>query len=309
MTEEESKRSKKLDTVGNKDTMNLHNILYQNIISSPYFKGLYEIKSYHEVIDEIYESEPFFKGNNASTAFCLLFKLWTLKLTVKQVQGLITHKDSPHIRALGFLYLRYVCKPADLWDWFGPYLDDEEELLVEAGLHPRSMTIGRLCRDLLTENKWIGTILPRIPVPIARELEKKLKEHPPVGAEPVREEAPPARGFNGNRNAVDYHRNENPGRPYYDSGPRNGRDYNRDQGPDRGYDRPDRRYDARAAPYDCNDRRDPGYRRHSRSPGRDYRSSHGSHRSREDDYSNIKYDDDDRYVIVSFLDPVCAGDS
>lgn len=101
--------------------------------------------------------EPFFKGTHASTAFCLLYKLWTLKLTVKQVQGLITHTDSPyvgrafarivmpanthfsHIRALGFLYLRYVCKPADLWEWYEPYLDDEEELQVEGGAKPRSM--------------------------------------------------------------------------------------------------------------------------------------------------------------------------
>ncbi|KNC97504.1 uncharacterized protein SPPG_09470 [Spizellomyces punctatus DAOM BR117] len=183
-TTDDSKRSKRLETVGNKDTMNLHNILYQNIISSPYFKSLYEKKTYHEVIDEIYNQvsslEPFFKGTHASTAFCLLYKLWTLKLTVKQVQGLITHTDSAHIRALGFLYLRYVCKPADLWGWYEPYLDDDEELQVEAGAKPRMMSMGRFLRELLTDNKWIGTMLPRIPVPIARDIEKKLKENPPA---------------------------------------------------------------------------------------------------------------------------------
>ena len=44
-----------------------------------------------------------------SSAFCLLYKLFTLKLTKKQVIGLITHKDSPYIRGLGFMYIRYVC--------------------------------------------------------------------------------------------------------------------------------------------------------------------------------------------------------
>ncbi|KAJ3061700.1 hypothetical protein HDU98_002384, partial [Podochytrium sp. JEL0797] len=65
--------------------MNLNAVLYQNIISSPYFKSLYDKKTYHEVVDEIYNQvtslEPFLKGTHASTAFCLLFKLWTLKLT------------------------------------------------------------------------------------------------------------------------------------------------------------------------------------------------------------------------------------
>lgn len=30
---------------------------------------------------------------------------------------------------------------------------------------------------LLTEQKFLGTMLPRIPVPIARDLEQKLKEY------------------------------------------------------------------------------------------------------------------------------------
>ena len=45
-------------------------------------------------------------GGIVSTAFCLLYKLFTLKLTRKQVMGLITHSDSPYIRALGFMYIR-----------------------------------------------------------------------------------------------------------------------------------------------------------------------------------------------------------
>ncbi|RHZ69334.1 hypothetical protein Glove_284g113 [Diversispora epigaea] len=176
------KQSNKLETWGSETTMNLTNILYQNIQASPYFKQLYELKTYHEVIDEIYNHveslEPFLKGTTASTAFCLLYKLWTLRLTVKQINGLIEHSDSPHIRALGFMYLRYVCKPAHLWDWFENYLDDEEQIQIQGGPRPVSITIGKLCRQLLTDQKWLGTILPRIPVPIARDIDQKLKEKP-----------------------------------------------------------------------------------------------------------------------------------
>lgn len=40
-------------------------------------------------------------GGIVSTAFCLLYKLYTLRLTRKQVNGLLQHSDSPYIRALG----------------------------------------------------------------------------------------------------------------------------------------------------------------------------------------------------------------
>eukprot|EP00842_Homolaphlyctis_polyrhiza_P007065 jgi/Hompol1/948/HPOL_003324-RA len=135
--------SKKLEVWGNKDTMNLHNVLYLNILASPYFKSLYDKKTYHEVIDEIFYNvsslEPFFKGTNASSASCLLFKLFTLKLTERQMEGMLNHADSPFIRAIGFLYLRYVGQPSELWDWFSPYLDDEEEFNMRTGPHPKKM--------------------------------------------------------------------------------------------------------------------------------------------------------------------------
>jgi hypothetical protein len=47
-------------------------------------------------------------GGIISTAFCLLYKLFTLRLTRKQLNGLINHTDSPYIRGLGFMYIRYV---------------------------------------------------------------------------------------------------------------------------------------------------------------------------------------------------------
>ncbi len=52
-----------------------------------------------------------------STAYMLLFKLYTLQLTTKQITVLIEHSDSVYIRALGFLYLRHCCDPKQLWKW------------------------------------------------------------------------------------------------------------------------------------------------------------------------------------------------
>ena len=65
-------------------------------------------------------------GGIVSTAFCLLYKLYTLKLTRKQVMGLVEHQDSPYIRCLGYMYVRYTQSPQDLWSWYVDYLDDEE---------------------------------------------------------------------------------------------------------------------------------------------------------------------------------------
>ncbi|XP_058074676.1 pre-mRNA splicing factor SR-like 1 isoform X6 [Magnolia sinica] len=110
----------------------LEKVLCMNILSSDYFKELYRLKTYHEVIDEIYNQvdhvEPWMTGNcrGPSTAFCLLYKFFTMKLTVKQMHGLLKHSDSPYIRAIGFLYLRYAADPKTLWGWFEPYVKDDE---------------------------------------------------------------------------------------------------------------------------------------------------------------------------------------
>ncbi|KAJ3030341.1 UNVERIFIED_CONTAM: hypothetical protein HDU68_009375 [Siphonaria sp. JEL0065] len=189
------------------------------------------------------DEKPFLKGTHASTAFCLLFKLWTLKLTVKQIEGMIDNADSPHIRAIGFLYLRYVCDFGQLWDWFGDYLEDDEEVRIEGGVRPRVVTIGKVCRDLLMEQKWLGTILPRIPVPVMRELEVKVKAvavpggsggaaapPPPIPQRPSRSHSPPPRdsGFRrASSEDLDYGDEPGPGR--FDDRRRDSRD-SRDYG-------------------------------------------------------------------------------
>lgn len=122
-----------LPTWGNEASMNLNSLILTNIQSSPYFKNeLIKLKTYHEVIDEIYYKvdhlEPWERGSRqtsgqigmcggvrgvgaggiVSSAYCLLFKLYTLKLTRKQVMGVLNHTDSPYIRGLGFMYIRSV---------------------------------------------------------------------------------------------------------------------------------------------------------------------------------------------------------
>ncbi|XP_023713911.1 pre-mRNA-splicing factor 38B isoform X2 [Cryptotermes secundus] len=208
------KKNNVLPLWGNERTMNLNPMILTNIQSSHYFKvNLYELKTYHEVIDEIYYKvthlEPWEKGSRktagqtgmcggvrgvgaggiVSTAFCLLYKLFTLKLTRKQVNGLLTHPDSPYIRGLGFMYIRYTQPPADLWDWYDAYLEDPEEMDVKAG-GGQVMTIGEMLRAFLTKLEWFSSLFPRIPVPIQQKLEKKLNERFPPVVAPLRQPKP-----------------------------------------------------------------------------------------------------------------------
>jgi len=191
---------------GNERTMNINPLILTNVQGSPYFKvELFGKKTFHEVVDEIYYKvdhlEPWATGSRktagrsqtgmcggvrgvsaggiVSSAYCLLFKLYTLKLTKKQVMGLLNHCDSPYIRGLGFMYLRYTLPAANMWDWFEPYLEDEEEIDIKAG-GGKPMSIGELCKTLLTRLEWFDTRFPRIAVNyekiIRDQLDARAKE-------------------------------------------------------------------------------------------------------------------------------------
>ncbi|KAL6062582.1 PRP38 pre-mRNA processing factor 38 domain-containing protein B [Balamuthia mandrillaris] len=196
--EEEAKRQKEarkkakeaentLEVWGNEDTMNMEHILATNIKASNYFKELYYLKTYHQILDEIYNQvdnlEPWVPnaGKTPSTAFCLLYKCFTIRLTRKQMHGMLTHKDSPYIRGMALIYLRLTCPPKLLWSWFEPYLDDPEELTVKAGPNPgKPTTIGRFAQQLLLEQRYFGILWPRVPVPIMKELKEKMAEYGPL---------------------------------------------------------------------------------------------------------------------------------
>ncbi|KAL8104359.1 pre-mRNA splicing factor SR-like 1 isoform X2 [Apium graveolens] len=120
--------------------------------------------------------EPWMTGNcrGPSTAFCLLYKFFTMKLTAKQMSVLLDHEDSPYIRAIGFLYLRYAADPKTLWGWFEPYIKDEEEF--SPGSNERKTTMGVYIRDLLLGQYYFDTLFPRIPVPVMRLIQANLEK-------------------------------------------------------------------------------------------------------------------------------------
>lgn len=90
---------------------------------------------------------------------------------------LLTHTDSPYIRAIGFLYLRYVGDPKCVYKWIEPYLYDDEPIQARASSAKQSgssETMGEYVRQLFTDKNYFGTILPRLPIQIEREIQVKL---------------------------------------------------------------------------------------------------------------------------------------
>ena len=228
-------------------------------------------------------------GGIISTPFCILYKLFTLKLTRKQVNGLIRHKDSPYIRALGFMYIRFTQPAEDLFNWFEPFLDDEEEVDPKAG-GGQPMTIGQMCRHMLSKLDWFSTLFPRVPVPIQKQIEKQLKQRDAEYEQQMRDE----------KGIEDGEVEEEEEEEQEDKGKRKGRPHaeGRSRERDRRYnDAPkyDRRRsrsrdkDRRSKSRDLdNSRSDDRHRRKSRSPHssphshrhRDYRSERGRNEHR-----------------------------
>ncbi|EFJ15832.1 hypothetical protein SELMODRAFT_422402 [Selaginella moellendorffii] len=129
--------SAEVQTCGKPIQTLVEHVVNVNILSSEYFKELYRLKTFHEVVDEIYNHVahvvPWMTGNSRgpSPAFCLLCKFFTMKLTDEQVQEFLNHADSPYVCALfsfvAPVFLRYYGDPSTLfWQWFKPYIEDDE---------------------------------------------------------------------------------------------------------------------------------------------------------------------------------------
>mmetsp|Transcript_35772 Transcript_35772/g.93587 ORF Transcript_35772/g.93587 Transcript_35772/m.93587 type:complete len:393 (+) Transcript_35772:84-1262(+) len=328
----------------NPDTMGMNPLLIANIKASTYFKNLKEFTTFEAVVDEIYENveycTPWEHGTHSAgsrsglnsavrgvgtqgrptTAFALLAKMFTLQLTGAQIRTLIEHSDSPYIRAIGFLYIRFCCKADDLWKWMGKYVLDDEPITVQK-MDDSPITMGKFVRILLTEHDYYGTHMPRISVHAAKELQGNLEAtmaeavaggyaEPVLSAESghaadgveAAEAGPAAAGSAASPPRRDDRKDDYDRRRYDDRDRDDRRDRERSRerddrrDRDRGRDRYDydgrRRYDRRDD-YDRHRRSDRSRRdddHYSRSRDRD------RDRSRDHDYDyRDRYGGDDRY--------------
>mmetsp|Transcript_96 Transcript_96/g.118 ORF Transcript_96/g.118 Transcript_96/m.118 type:complete len:433 (-) Transcript_96:214-1512(-) len=164
---------------GPDSTFHFNPLLLRNIIHSPYFQKCCEkLLDWNAVIDEIYYEvkslQPFSNDKAPSTAFCLILRLLTLRMTDHQLDLTLKHPDSPYIRGIGFLYLRYAGMPEQIMGWVEPYLFDEEEFTVEPGHRAPTTTMGEFVLELFRSRDYHGTPLPRFPLDVERKIQVRM---------------------------------------------------------------------------------------------------------------------------------------
>ncbi|CAK69597.1 unnamed protein product (macronuclear) [Paramecium tetraurelia] len=154
---------------------NMNSLVRQNILTCPYYKELLQIRDINDIVtetDKIVTSVGTWAGPGVpSSFFCILHKLMSMNLNVKQLQILCDWKLNPYVRCLGLLYLRYSLDPNFLWGWMKRYILDEQEFKPSKD---ENITIGDFCERLLTDLNYYNTRLPRIPQQIDTIIQAKI---------------------------------------------------------------------------------------------------------------------------------------
>jgi pre-mRNA-splicing factor 38B len=151
--------------------MNLPEAVYKNVRISGFFvQELRLLQTFDEVVNvakkNIKYCEPWIgQSTNPSALWCVLWKCFKLRLTRRQVESLLRSQQSPYLRALGLLYIRFCALPDTQWELYDSMLFDDEEVTLTA-VTKNKCTIGQLTRDLIVKVKIFDIIMPRIPVPI-----------------------------------------------------------------------------------------------------------------------------------------------
>ncbi|KAL0484865.1 pre-mRNA-splicing factor prpf38b [Acrasis kona] len=169
-------RPNKLNIWGDKKTMNLPEMLYKNITQSKYFKDLYTMNTYGEVLSEIKlrvnSVLPSSNTGAPSILFSLLLKLFTLKLTRKQLKSMLSLTDAPGVRACAVLYIRFAVEPKEMLEYVDPYLKDQHKIKLTPS---ESVTFAEFIRGCFTNTRYLQSVLlPRLPSAYEKEFSSKM---------------------------------------------------------------------------------------------------------------------------------------
>lgn len=163
---------------GDKNTWNISSLMRKNVFASAYFnKELFNLRDLTSVLEEVKKHaqsiEPWIKGscNTPSTLFCILIKLFILKLTEGQLR-FVLDSANPFIKIVGILYIRFLAEPSELWDRL------KDLTLCSDPIPGHSLSISDLINQVLSAQDYYSLQLPRIPVKIQSLLNKKLSEIP-----------------------------------------------------------------------------------------------------------------------------------
>ncbi|KAH9261609.1 hypothetical protein BASA81_000265 [Batrachochytrium salamandrivorans] len=156
------------------DKFNLHPFVVEAMQVTPYFQRCQQLSRFSDLLLELETRvdhvEPFTEHAGsvrvASNAFCLLYRAMEMNLSKRQMHQLLAPSSPARVRAVAALYLRYVAKPEDLWDWLESMLWDFDTQIAPYNAD-LEISLGAWTKSLL-DVRYCGTMLPRLP----SELEK-----------------------------------------------------------------------------------------------------------------------------------------
>mmetsp|Transcript_104035 Transcript_104035/g.270856 ORF Transcript_104035/g.270856 Transcript_104035/m.270856 type:complete len:614 (-) Transcript_104035:26-1867(-) len=164
----------------NSKTYAFPKILHTHIVESTHFKTLLDFQSIEEITHEIVgyadTVEPYVQNSTTvpSALFCCVYRLLTMNLTGGQLKRLLESEDSPLIRCAGFVAIRFGLPPEHIWNWFGEYILDDQEVPVGKG--GGNTTIGEYVEGMMMQDHYFSTVLPRLPNVVKRHMESKLAQ-------------------------------------------------------------------------------------------------------------------------------------
>eukprot|EP00747_Dinoflagellata_sp_TGD_P137236 gnl/TRDRNA2_/TRDRNA2_175656_c1_seq2.p1 gnl/TRDRNA2_/TRDRNA2_175656_c1~~gnl/TRDRNA2_/TRDRNA2_175656_c1_seq2.p1 ORF type:complete len:571 (+),score=127.38 gnl/TRDRNA2_/TRDRNA2_175656_c1_seq2:125-1837(+) len=159
-------------------TFNIPTLLREHIVESAHYKVLEKMDSIDQIVEEIYQYadtvEPYsMAGQTPSALFCCLYKLFNMGLSRVELQRLLDDRNNVYVRCCGFLYVRFGIPSDQLWSWLDEYILDDEEVRPQKD-SDAGVTIGEYVEGLLNQERYFGTVLPRLPMSAKRTLELKL---------------------------------------------------------------------------------------------------------------------------------------
>jgi len=162
-----------------KTTFNCGPMLREQVLMSTYYKSLTAIQTVDEFVDEAHRYatdgiDVYRPGSSLepSCFMCCVYRLFTLEHNDEELQAILDNPHSPIVRCIGFLFVRFVAPPDELWELLEDFLLDDASLKFASGKEGTT-TIGEYVEGLLLKEKYFNTPLPRIPV----VLKKKMEAH------------------------------------------------------------------------------------------------------------------------------------
>lgn len=168
-----------------KQIFNCSPMLKEQVLKSSYYKSLINITNLEDLAQEIQQyaadtMDVYRNPMEPSCFMCCVYRLFTLVHTEEELRRTIMdNPGSTLVRCVGFLFIRYVVPPEQLWEKLEEFVLDDAQLVIKTeGGREAMTTIGEYIESLLLKEKYYNTPLPRVPAAVRRKLEERLAPLP-----------------------------------------------------------------------------------------------------------------------------------